>query len=267
MIEWIYFVKLCGFCVGVVMVIQVVEKVVVCEDKLVIVYYFIVYNYMVVEWFFEGGWVYFVEDLDVVDVLLDSGDIVIFSVYGISLVVCEWVCLFGFLIIDVICLLVIKVYIEVKKYVCEGYIILFIGDSVGYQEVIGMWGEVLENIILVGVFGKIGLGLNDLYVVQVFDFEWLVVFIQMIFSVDDICKMVDILKVCFFVLVVLLSEDLCYVIKNWQDVVKNIVFNVDVFLVLIFIYLSNGMRLFELVEVECGCVYWLEIVVDLIWFE
>lgn len=51
-------------------------------------------------------------------------------------------------VIDVICFLVIKVYFEVVCYVKEGYIILLIGYE-GYDEVIGMMGEVFDFMLFV----------------------------------------------------------------------------------------------------------------------
>ena len=263
MIERIYLAKPRGFCAGVVMAIQAVEKAALREEKPVTVYHSIVHNHTVVERLSSGGRVHFVEDLDAVDALQGGGDTVIFSAHGISPAVRERARALGLSTIDATCPLVTKVHTEAKKYAREGYTILLIGDSARHQEVIGTRGEAPENTILVGVLGKTGPGLHDPFAVQVPDPERLVVLTQTTLSVDDTRKTVDILKARFPALVVPPSEDLCYATKNRQDAVKNIAPNVDAFLVLTSTHSSNGMRLLELAEAECGRAYRLETAADL----
>ena len=86
---------------------------------------------------------------------------------------------------------------------------------------------------------------------------------QTTLSVDDTRKTIEILKGRFPALVVPPSEDLCYATKNRQDAVKNIAPQVDAFLVLTSTHSSNGMRLLELAEAECGRAYRLETAADL----
>lgn len=263
MIERIHLAKPRGFCAGVVMAIQAVEKAARTEAKPVTVYHSIVHNHTVVERLSQGGGVHFVEDLDAVDALPDHGDTVIFSAHGISPAVRERARALGLNTIDATCPLVTKVHTEAKKYAREGYTILLIGDSARHQEVIGTRGEAPEQTILVGVLGKEGGGLADPHTVQVPDPQRLVVLTQTTLSVDDTRRTIEILKARFPALVVPPSEDLCYATKNRQDAVKNIAPQVDVFLVLTSTHSSNGMRLLELARDLCGRAERLETAADL----
>ncbi|AFD25695.1 4-hydroxy-3-methylbut-2-enyl diphosphate reductase [Deinococcus gobiensis] len=263
MIEKVYLAKPRGFCAGVVMAIQAVERAAAQEDRPVTVYHSIVHNHTVVERLREGGNVHFVEDLDTVDALPDKGETVIFSAHGISPAVRERARALGLATIDATCPLVTKVHTEAKKYAREGYTILLIGDSARHQEVIGTRGEAPEHTILVGVLGKTGEGLHDPHTVEVPDPEKLVVLTQTTLSVDDTRRTVDVLRARFPALHVPPSEDLCYATKNRQDAVKTIAPNVDAFLVLTSTHSSNGMRLLELAAETCGRAERLETAADL----
>ncbi len=266
MIERVHLAKPRGFCAGVVMAIQAVEKAAKTEEKPVTVYHSIVHNHTVVDRLSQGGGVHFVEDLEAIEALPDGGDTVIFSAHGISPAVRERARAMGLSTIDATCPLVTKVHTEAKKYAREGYTILLIGDSARHQEVIGTRGEAPDSTILVGVLGqphKEGSGLNDPYTVEVPDPERLVVLTQTTLSVDDTRRTVEVLKARFPALVVPPSEDLCYATKNRQDAVKSIAPQVDVFLVLTSTHSSNGMRLLELARDLCGRAERLETAADL----
>ncbi|PNY82378.1 4-hydroxy-3-methylbut-2-enyl diphosphate reductase [Deinococcus koreensis] len=268
MIERVYLAKPRGFCAGVVMAIQAVEKAAQTEERPVTVYHSIVHNHTVVERLQQGYGVHFVEDLDGVGALPQGGETVVFSAHGISPRVRERARELGLATIDATCPLVTKVHTEAKKYAREGYTILLIGDSARHQEVIGTRGEAPESTILVGVLGQhrqngAGEGLHDPHTVQVPDESKLVVLTQTTLSVDDTRRTVDILKARFPALVVPPSEDLCYATKNRQDAVKAISPNVDAFLVLTSTHSSNGMRLLELAAETCGRAERLETVADL----
>ncbi|MFC4639327.1 4-hydroxy-3-methylbut-2-enyl diphosphate reductase [Deinococcus hohokamensis] len=266
MIERIHLAKPRGFCAGVVMAIQAVEKAARSEEKPVTVYHSIVHNHTVVERLRQGGGVHFVEDLDTIDALPESGETVIFSAHGISPAVRERARQLGLATIDATCPLVTKVHTEAKKYAREGYTILLIGDSARHQEVIGTRGEAPDATILVGVLGQVhreDSGLHDPHTVQVPDPSRVVVLTQTTLSVDDTRRTVEVLRARFPHLVVPPSEDLCYATKNRQDAVKNIAPQVDMFLVLTSTHSSNGMRLLELARDLCGRAERLETAADL----
>ncbi|GHF28153.1 4-hydroxy-3-methylbut-2-enyl diphosphate reductase [Deinococcus metalli] len=263
MVERVFLAKPRGFCAGVVMAIQAVERAAQREEKPVTVYHSIVHNHTVVERLSSAHGVHFVEDLDAVNALPEGGETVVFSAHGISPAVRERARALGLATIDATCPLVTKVHTEAKKYAREGYTILLIGDSARHQEVIGTRGEAPEHTILVGVLGKTGEGLHDPYTVQVPDPQKLVVLTQTTLSVDDTRRTIEILKSRFPALVVPPSEDLCYATKNRQDAVKAIAPHVDAFLVLTSTHSSNGMRLLELAAETCGRAERLETVADL----
>ncbi|MVN86258.1 4-hydroxy-3-methylbut-2-enyl diphosphate reductase [Deinococcus sp. HMF7620] len=263
MVERLHLAKPRGFCAGVVMAIQAVEKAAQTEARPVTVYHSIVHNHTVVERLQAGYDVHFVEDLDGVDALPQGGETVVFSAHGISPAVRERARALGLATIDATCPLVTKVHTEAKKYAREGYTILLIGDSAQHQEVIGTRGEAPEHTILVGVLGKRGAGLHDPHTVEVPDPERLVVLTQTTLSVDDTRRTVDVLRGRFPALVVPPSEDLCYATKNRQDAVKAIAPQVDMFLVLTSTHSSNGMRLLELAAETCGRAERLETAADL----
>ncbi|THF88792.1 4-hydroxy-3-methylbut-2-enyl diphosphate reductase [Deinococcus sp. KSM4-11] len=263
MVERVFLAKPRGFCAGVVMAIQAVERAAVREEKPVTVYHSIVHNHTVVERLSAAHGVHFVEDLDAVDALPDGGETVVFSAHGISPAVRERARALGLATIDATCPLVTKVHTEAKKYAREGYTILLIGDSAQHQEVIGTRGEAPDSTVLVGVLGKSGAGLHDPHTVTVPDPLRVVVLTQTTLSVDDTRRTIDILKARFPALVVPPSEDLCYATKNRQDAVKAIAPRVDAFLVLTSTHSSNGMRLLELAHETCGRAERLDTVADL----
>ncbi|WP_309572262.1 4-hydroxy-3-methylbut-2-enyl diphosphate reductase [Deinococcus sp.] len=263
MVERVFLAKPRGFCAGVVMAIQAVERAAVREEKPVTVYHSIVHNHTVVERLSAAHGVHFVEDLDAVDALPEGGETVVFSAHGISPAVRERARALGLATIDATCPLVTKVHTEAKKYAREGYTILLIGDSAQHQEVIGTRGEAPDSTVLVGVLGKTGADLHDPHTVSVPDPQKLVVLTQTTLSVDDTRRTIDILKARFPALVIPPSEDLCYATKNRQDAVKAIAPRVDAFLVLTSTHSSNGMRLLELAHETCGRSERLETVADL----
>lgn len=263
MIERVLLAKPRGFCAGVVMAIGAVEKAARSEERPVTVYHSIVHNHTVVERLEQQQGVRFVENLDDVSALPESGDTIVFSAHGVSPVVRARARELGLFTIDATCPLVTKVHTEAKKYAREGYTILLIGDSAVHQEVIGTQGEAPDHTVLVGVLGKTGAGLNDPHTVTVPDPSRVVVLTQTTLSVDDTRRTVEILKARFPALLIPPSEDLCYATKNRQDEVKRIAAQVDAFLVLTSTHSSNGMRLLELAQDLCGRAYRLETAADL----
>lgn len=252
-----------GFCAGVVMAIQAVEKAAQSENKPLTVYHSIVHNHTVVERLEQGHGVHFVEDLDLLEALPADSQTLVFSAHGVSPQVRQRARELGLSTIDATCPLVTKVHTEAKKYAREGYTILLIGDSARHQEVIGTLGEAPDSTIIVGVLGKTGPGLHDPHTVAVPDPGKLVVLTQTTLSVDDTRRTVEILRARFPALLIPPSEDLCYATKNRQDEVRRIAPQVDAFLVLTSTHSSNGMRLLELAASLCPRAYRLDTAADL----
>lgn len=264
MVERIYLAKPRGFCAGVVMAIEAVEKAAraLRDEGELVVYHAIVHNDVVVKRLEEQHGVHFVEDLAEVEQLRDElakagkklNETVVFSAHGIPPWLRTEAAQRNLHQIDATCPLVTKVHSEAKRYAKEGYWILLIGDSADHQEIRGTRGEAPENTILVAVHTHVGRDprLADPRTVEVPDPEKVVVLTQTTLSVDDTLATIEILKQRFPKLVVPSRHDLCYATKNRQDAVKRIAPNVDLFLVLTSLASSNGMRLLELAQSLVG---------------
>ena len=166
MVQIVYLAKPRGFCAGVVMAIEAVEK---AADEMkdahqgdLAVYHAIVHNDTVVRRLEQGHDVHFVEDLDEIKGLEERAradgaslaDTVVFSAHGVSPAVRERADALGLHTIDATCPLVTKVHSEAKKYARLGYHILLIGDSTHHQEVVGTYGEAPDCTTVVSVVGN-----------------------------------------------------------------------------------------------------------------
>ena len=259
MVEKIYLAKPRGFCAGVVMAIEAVEKAAkeLKDAGELVVYHAIVHNDVVVRRLEQEHGVHFVEDLAEVQALRNKhtlAETVVFSAHGIPPRLRLEAAEHNLYQIDATCPLVTKVHSEAKRYAREGCWILLIGDSAEHQEIKGTHGEAPENTILVAVHTHVGRDprLNDPHSVEVPDPEKVVVLTQTTLSVDDTLATIEILKRRFPKLVVPSRDDLCYATKNRQDAVKQIAPKVDMFLVLSSTRSSNGMRLLELAQSLTG---------------
>lgn len=260
MVERVYLAKPRGFCAGVVMAIEAVEKAAreLRDEGELVVYHAIVHNDVVIQRLQDRHGVHFVEDLSEVDALREElakagkklNQTVVFSAHGIPPWLRTEAAQRNLHQIDATCPLVTKVHSEAKRYAREGYWILLIGDSADHQEIKGTRGEAPENTILVAVHTHVGRDprLADPHTVEVPDPEKVVVLTQTTLSVDDTLATIEILKRRFPKLVVPSRHDLCYATKNRQDAVKQIAPHVDMFLVLTSLASSNGMRLLELAQ-------------------
>ena len=266
MIQKIYLAKPRGFCAGVVMAIEAVER---SANEMrdenqgeLTVYHAIVHNDTVVDRLEQQHGVHFVENLDELQALEEGvakrgqrlSDTVVFSAHGVSPAVRDEADRRGLFTLDATCPLVTKVHSEAKKYARQGYHILLIGDSTTHQEVVGTRGEAPENTTVVSVVGnrKHDPDLADADAVSVPDPQKVVVLTQTTLSVDDTARTIDILRGRFPQLVVPSRDDLCYATKNRQDAVRRIAAKVDLFLVVTSDYSSNGMRLLELADTLTG---------------
>lgn len=277
LIERVYLARPRGFCAGVVMAIEAVERAADANRSKGLgdlsVYHSIVHNDTVVNRLESGHGVHFVEDLSELTALeerlaeqgreLDPA--VVFSAHGVSPAVRRQADELGLATIDATCPLVTKVHSEAKRYANQGYHILLIGDSTAHQEVIGTRGEAPEATTVVGVVGSGSNdpGLVDPRTVEVPDPSRVVVLTQTTLSVDDTTRTIELLRDRFPELVQPSRDDLCYATKNRQDAVRKIAPHVDLFLVVTSSYSSNGMRLLELAHDLSGCAYQVESVSDI----
>jgi 4-hydroxy-3-methylbut-2-enyl diphosphate reductase len=276
-VERVYLAKPRGFCAGVVMAIEAVERASVDmrrggEGDLV-VYHSIVHNDTVVRRLEQTHRTHFVEDLEEIEFLNGQArtegrrlsDTVVFSAHGVSPAVRRHATELGLSTIDATCPLVTKVHSEAKKYAGRGYHILLIGDSTTHQEVVGTRGEAPEQTTVVSVLGnrKHDPELADPRTVEVPDPEKVLVLTQTTLSVDDTMKTIEILRQRFPAMVAPARDDLCYATKNRQEAVREIAGEVELFLVVTSRYSSNGMRLLELADTLTGNARRVESVRDI----
>src|SRR5262245_24018779 len=132
-----------GFCAGVNMAIESLERALQLYGTPLYVYHEIVHNRPVVERFRARG-VVFVDDVEEVP----PGAHVLYSAHGVAPAIRAAARRRGLHAIDATCPLVTKVHLEAVRFAREGYTILLIGHE-GHDEVIGTMGEAPANIRLV----------------------------------------------------------------------------------------------------------------------
>src|SRR5580692_11369178 len=132
-----------GFCAGVNMAIESLERALAMFGSPIYVYHEIVHNRPIVERFRSRG-VVFVDELSEVPV----GGTLLYSAHGVSPVIRQHSEERNLRAIDATCPLVTKVHNEAVRFAREGYTIILVGHE-GHDEVIGTMGEAPHNIVLV----------------------------------------------------------------------------------------------------------------------
>jgi 4-hydroxy-3-methylbut-2-enyl diphosphate reductase len=227
-----------GFCAGVNMAIESLERALDVYGTPLYVYHEIVHNRPVVERFRKRG-VVFVEDIHEIP----NGSTVLYSAHGVAPTIRAASRQRNLRAIDATCPLVTKVHLEAARFAREGYTILLIGHE-GHDEVIGTTGEAPRHIRLVQDAGEVDkLDLPDGARVAYLT--------QTTLSVDDAERIIHALKRRFPNIVGPSRDDICYATQNRQEAVKEIVPEVDAVIVLGSQNSSNSMRLAELAR-ACG---------------
>src|SRR4051812_6213928 len=132
-----------GFCAGVNMAIDSLEKALQLYGTPLYAYHEIVHNRHVVERFRDRG-VVFVDGIDEVP----HGAVVLYSAHGVAPAIRQASEQRRLTPIDATCPLVTKVHLEAVRFAREGYTILLIGHE-GHDEVLGTIGEAPASIRLV----------------------------------------------------------------------------------------------------------------------
>ena len=209
-----------GFCAGVEMAIETVERALKRHGPPIYVFHEIVHNVHVVRDFTKRG-VRFVQSIDEVP----SGAKLIFSAHGISPAVCQQAQEKKLaIIVDATCPLVEKVHREVRKFAGMGYSIILVGHE-RHDEIVGTSGEAPDKIQIVA-------NADEAERITVADPDKLVVLTQTTLSVDDTRDIIDVLRRRFPKLVTAAKEDMCYATQNRQDAVKQLAKRVDLVLVI-----------------------------------
>ena len=208
-----------GFCAGVEMAIETVERALKKYGAPVYVFHEIVHNRHVVEDFTRRG-VTFVQSVDEVP----AGGRLVFSAHGVAPEVWRKARERGLaVVIDATCPLVEKVHREVKKFAEKGYWIVLVGHET-HDEIVGTSGEAPERIVVVE-------SVAEAEQTAIPDPEKVAVLTQTTLSVDDTKEIIDALKRRFPKIVAPAKEDICYATQNRQDAVKELARAVDLVLV------------------------------------
>lgn len=219
-IEKVILAKPRGFCAGVEMAIETVERALKKHGAPLYVFHEIVHNQYVVNNFKQKG-VVFVNSLSEVPARSN----VIFSAHGVSPEIWQqakekqlrWA-------IDATCPLVDKVHREVRRFAAQDYWIILVGHR-NHDEIVGTSGEAPARTLIVE-------NVSEAKTVTPPNPEKLVVLTQTTLSVDDTKEVIEVLKQRFPKMITPAKEDICYATQNRQDAVKQLANKVDLVLVI-----------------------------------
>jgi len=245
-----------GFCAGVNMAIESLERALQIFGTPLFVYHEIVHNRPVVDRFTRKG-VTFVDTIDEVP----RGATVLYSAHGVSPAIREAAATRNLRAIDATCPLVTKVHVEAIKFAKEGYHIILVGHE-GHDEVIGTMGEAPHAMTLVQTAQEVA--------ALPFSRETKLAYLtQTTLSVDEAREIIEALKGRFPDIASPKKEDICYATQNRQEAVKALVREVDLVIVLGSRNSSNSNRLAELAKTNGKPGYLIDTAAELndAWFE
>jgi 4-hydroxy-3-methylbut-2-en-1-yl diphosphate reductase len=222
-----------GFCAGVNMAIESLEKALELFGAPIYAYHEIVHNRPVVERFGTRG-VIFVESMDDIP----EGATVLYSAHGVAPEIRSAATRRRLRAIDATCPLVTKVHMEAVRYAKDRYHIILIGHE-GHDEVVGTMGEAPQSITLVQ-------DETDVERLKLPPDAKIAYLTQTTLSVDETQGIIAALKRKYPQIVGPAKDDICYATQNRQEAVKDLVPEVDVVLVLGSQNSSNSQRLAEI---------------------
>ena len=229
-----------GFCAGVNMAIEALDRAIELFGTPLYVYHEIVHNKWVVDGFQRRG-VVFVSSLAEVP----SGVTLLYSAHGVPPEIRREAAERGLQTIDATCPLVTKVHKEAIRFAREGYAVLLIGHA-GHDEVVGTMGEVPEAIHLIQT-------VEDVDLVDIPDPARVVYLTQTTLSVDDAERIIERIRQRFPQVAGPSKDDICYATQNRQEAVRILAAEADIVLVVGSQNSSNSRRLAELAD-SCGVV-------------
>lgn len=221
-----------GFCAGVQMAVECLDRVIARYGAPVFAYHQIVHNRHVVASFERRG-VRFVDDVTQVP----RGAVVVFSAHGVSPEVraaAEQRCL---KVIDATCPLVTKVHTEARRFAGEGYVVAFIGHR-GHDETQGVLGEAADRIVVLE-------SVADAESLVLAPQQRLAYLTQTTFSVSETAAIVAALLRRFPHARGPSKSDICYATENRQGAVRQWSRDCDLALVIGSDNSSNTRRLVE----------------------
>ncbi|HUO07283.1 MAG TPA: 4-hydroxy-3-methylbut-2-enyl diphosphate reductase [Phycisphaerae bacterium] len=224
-----------GFCAGVNMAIECVDRVLKLKGPPVYVYHEIVHNKHVVDRFVHQG-VIFVNSIEEVP----SGGTVVYSAHGVSPEIRHKSSDRNLLQVDATCPLVTKVHSEAIRFANKKYTIILIGHE-DHDEVIGTLGEAPDCI-------KIVESPEDVERLEIPANHKIAYLTQTTLSIDDANRVINALKKKFPHIHTPKKEDICYATTNRQQAVVELAPMSDLVLVVGSKNSSNSLRLVEIAE-------------------
>jgi 4-hydroxy-3-methylbut-2-en-1-yl diphosphate reductase len=222
-----------GFCAGVVMAIDSLDRAIELYGRPVYAYHEIVHNRPVVDRF-KGKGVVFVNSIDEVP----EGATVLYSAHGVAPQIREAAVKRRLRAVDATCPLVTKVHKEALRYAREGRTIILIGHE-GHDEVVGTMGEAPHQMMLVE-------NETDVENLQLPPNTPVAYLTQTTLSVDETRGIIAALKRKFPHIAGPAKDDICYATQNRQEAVKDLAMEADVVIVLGSQNSSNSLRLVEI---------------------
>jgi 4-hydroxy-3-methylbut-2-en-1-yl diphosphate reductase len=232
-----------GFCAGVNMAIEALDRAIELFGTPLYVYHEIVHNRHVVDRF-RGKGVVFVDDLADVP----QGANLMYSAHGVSPAVQQAARERRLNIVDATCPLVRKVHLKAVKFAQQGYTIVLVGHE-GHDEVVGTLGYAPDRIRLVETA-------DDVDSLDIAATEKVAYLTQTTLSVDEANVMIERLRRRRPDCVGAPREDICYATQNRQEALKELLPQADAVLVIGSRNSSNSNRLAEVAR-EFGCPAWL----------
>jgi 4-hydroxy-3-methylbut-2-enyl diphosphate reductase len=234
-----------GFCAGVNMAIDSLDRALDLFGTPLYAYHEIVHNRPVVDRFQKRG-VVFVESIEDIP----EGGTVLYSAHGVAPAIREASARRNLRAIDATCPLVTKVHLEAVRYAKEHYHIILIGHE-GHDEVVGTMGEAPESITLVESEADVErltlpAGAKVAYLTQT------------TLSVDETQGIIAALRRKYPQIAGPAKDDICYATQNRQEAVKDLVPEADVVLVLGSRNSSNSLRLAEIARTAGKAAYLID---------
>ena len=234
MLEKIILIEPRGFCEGVRVAIETVERLAQAHpNETIYVRHEIVHNKHVTNYLKERYGVIFIEDLNEIP----DNSRVVFSAHGTAPEVYEESKRKNLKVTDATCLLVEKVHKKAKRYTEKGNKIILIGHS-GHQEVIGTMGQAKMDLV-----EKI----EDIERIDIPKDSQVSYITQTTLSRYDTLEIEQALKRRFLNLQTS-KDDICYATTNRQEAVMAIAPNLNILLVIGEENSSNSKRLVEVAQ-------------------
>jgi 4-hydroxy-3-methylbut-2-enyl diphosphate reductase len=239
-----------GFCAGVNMAMETVERTLRLRGAPIYVFHEIVHNRHVVEGFKAKG-VVFVDSID----QIPPNSTVVYSAHGVSPEIRRQACGRNLLQIDATCPLVAKVHIEAVRYAKQKFTIILIGHR-DHDEVVGTLGEAPDAIIVVQT-------LADVENLSIPDDHRVAYLTQTTLGLDDARILIAALKARFPGIRSPAREDICYATTNRQLAVKQLAPQCDLVLVVGSRNSSNSRSLVEMAQNGGVPAYLIDDVTDI----